>query len=101
MPDSANQASKPPVDPGFAAFWKLYPRKEEKQNALREWKALTTEERELALERCQTHPGFVDRGQYTVYPHRWLKGKRWEDELTGSPNTPQRSREPGPVLYRG
>ena len=69
----------------FERFWKAYPRGEDKQGAMREWDALRPDadlmrvmagalQRQKATEEWQ-------RGVGIPYACRWLKYRRWEDEL--------------------
>lgn len=73
----------------FAKFWAAYPRGEDKQGAMREWDALRPDadlirvmagalQRQLATEEWQ-------RGVGIPYACRWLKYRRWEDDLAKGP----------------
>ena len=75
----------------FARFWKAYPRKEDKQGAIAEWdklkpdvelirEILTALERQKATEDWQRRIGIP-------YAVRWLRRRRWEDEVYVPPKT--------------
>lgn len=64
-------------------FWKHYPKKVRKKQALLEWKkvigkAVSDEELELALREQATWPSWING--YIPDPDRWLKHFRWTDE---------------------
>ena len=75
----------------FAQFWKAYPRGEDKQGAIAEWdklkpdtelirEILTALERQRATEDWQRRIGIP-------YAVRWLRRRRWEDEVYVPPKT--------------
>lgn len=70
---------------GFDAFWRMYPKKVGKSDAVKEWAKLTPEEIEAAERSLPLHLKSVswlkEGGKYIPHPHRWLNKKRWEDEL--------------------
>jgi hypothetical protein len=70
--------------PEFEQFWTRYPRKVAKLNAYREWTKLDPKpdiEVVLAgLERAKKSRQWEDP-KYIPYPERWLKARRWEDEV--------------------
>lgn len=74
----------------FDAFWKAYPKKTSKQEALKEWNKLKVDEKLLAqiLDSLEKQKASVEwkkeRGQFIPYPPKWIKGKRWEDEIQPS-----------------
>ena len=69
----------------FERFWRCYPRHEDKEKARREWDNLKAD-RELmqtmsaALDRAKRSEDW-QRGIGIPYACRWLKYRRWEDEL--------------------
>lgn len=72
---------------GFVAFWKVYPRKDGKSDAIRAWKSLKPNE-ELQqtiladINRRMSINGTwynTDR-QFIKMPASYLRGRRWEDE---------------------
>ena len=71
----------------FDEFWKLYPRKESKQQAKKAWKKLNPGQELFtlianALEyRSQTKEWLAEGGRYIPHPASWLNGRRWEDEI--------------------
>lgn len=82
----------PPISPkgeddGFNTFWKAYPRKIAKANALKSWKKIKPDD-ELqktilsALEQHKkTEQWLRDKGQFIPHPATWLNQSRWLDEL--------------------
>lgn len=72
----------------FNDFWKAYPKKVSKAQALNAWNKLKPDNdlvREIlsALERQkQSAQWQKDNGQFIPYPATWLNGRRWEDEQT-------------------
>lgn len=76
----------------FARFWKAYPRGEDKAGAAAEWDKLRPD-RELmmtmsaALERAKSSDEWR-RGVGIPYACRWLKNRRWEDEIKSVPDVP-------------
>jgi hypothetical protein len=76
-----------PVQPdGFTEFWKVYPRRQAKQDALKAWKVLEPSDELLAamlsaIERRRGSPDWrKEGGKYIPLPATWLRGRRWEDE---------------------
>ena len=73
----------------FDEFWKKYPRKIEKPEARREYhKALQRTTHEVIMEGLRRFntlgPGAGEK-QFIIYPARWLKRDRWEDEYEDVP----------------
>ena len=72
----------------FVRFWKAYPRKVGKENALKAWMSLKPDEELLttmiqAIEKQKdTEQWKESGGQYIPHPSTWLRGKRWQDEVT-------------------
>ena len=81
----------------FEEFWKMVPHKVGKSDAWKEWKKLTTAEREAATEgvwkfsQSELERQRRSNGDFQhLHPCRWLKGKRWEDQLQNEPRyTPE------------
>jgi hypothetical protein len=82
--------TKSPVcetDETFQRFIEVYPRKENKQGAFREWKklkpgaALAERIIEDVKRRSQTRDWLKDDGKYIPLPKNYLHDHRWEDEL--------------------
>ena len=71
----------------FDEFWKLYPRKESKQQAKKAWMKLKPGQKLFnmianALEyRSQTKEWLAEGGRYIPHPATWLNARRWEDEV--------------------
>ena len=67
----------------FNIFWKAYPRKDGKQNALKAWMKSELPEIEVilvALRRaCASRDWRKDDGMFIPYPASWINQKRWED----------------------
>ena len=82
--ESAEKALKS----SFERFWKVYPRKTAKQQALKAWLKLKPGDEIVetivkAVEKQrQSNDWTKDSGQFIPYPATWLNGRRWEDELT-------------------
>lgn len=103
VPDSGTLLIKEEVNPdmgpsgkaedGFEAFWKQYPRKVAKPDALRAWKRLKPAGRLLAdlmagLERQKVSIDWQKGGgQFVPYPATWLNSRRWEDEIQEAQST--------------
>ena len=92
-----NNANKPIyAQNGFEEFWKAYPKKRSKQEALKSWNKLKPTQ-ELyqqiisAVNGAKTSQEWLkDNGQYIPYPATWLNQGRWEDELTDDAKPKQR-----------
>ena len=73
---------------GFEEFWKAYPKKTAKKNALNAWEKINPNEELLkailsALEQQKKSVQWQrERGQFIPYPATWLNGRRWEDECS-------------------
>lgn len=68
----------------FEDFYKLYPRKIAKADAMKAWGKLSQDAREKAIEALPKHCRYWDATtskEYIPYPASWLNGMRWEDEL--------------------
>lgn len=68
----------------FSAFWKFYPRGENKQRAVRAWDKLKPDDALIAvmgraLARQKASPDW-QRGIGIPHASTWLNGRRWEDE---------------------
>ncbi len=73
---------------GFDAFWLVWPkcRRVGKKQAMQQWESVPTDLYKticLAVDRQKKQPSWnKDGGAYIPYPHRWLRDRRWEDEVT-------------------
>lgn len=83
----------------FDRFWKLYPRKQNKQGARRAWNKLSPD-----MELCRTMSAALrrqmqseewtkDGGRFVPYPSTWLNGRRWEDEVPPPPGEAEPPKE--------
>lgn len=81
----------------FEAFWAKYPRKDNKQTALRAWCRLkpdreTCGRMAAALERDkQSRQWTKDNGEFIPMPSTWLNQRRWENEGVDLSQLPQAS----------
>lgn len=72
--------------PGFAAFWSLYPRRENKAKAAQAFARIRPDEAQLAAilaglrRQIASDQWRRDGGQFIPHPTTWLNGRRWEDE---------------------
>lgn len=89
---------KPPAkkaEDDFAMFWAVYPKKQDKQNALKAWKKLNPDTQTLrkiilAIQAQRASPQWQkDGGQYIPMPSTWLNGHRWEDQPIQAPGGKQ------------
>ena len=83
-PKPAASAS-PPLGEGFEKFWKLYPRKEAKADALKAWRKVKPSDVVAILAAVPIHTQSVgwqkEDGRFIPLPASWLNARRWEDEL--------------------
>lgn len=84
---SVNHHEPPIRCDGFADFWKAYPKKVAKPQALKAWKKAKPSGQVLAdlmtaLEKQKVSADWLkDGGQFVPYPATWLNARRWEDEV--------------------
>ena len=69
----------------FAAFWKFYPRGENKQRAVKAWDKLKPDDALIAtmgraLAKQKASPDW-QRGIGIPHASTWINGRRWEDEV--------------------
>lgn len=96
--------TEPSTPDGFDEFWSVYPRKVQKQAALKAWKkakkvrppvdAIVAKVVALAA----TEQWTKDGGQYVPYPATWLNGGGWDDEV---PKRAKKVTDPGSSEYWG
>jgi hypothetical protein len=99
--ETEKRQSKTPLTPqnGFDDFWKVYPRKVKKQDAVKAWNAIGMKNgmRERIIQSVEDHVHChdwkKDNGEYIPYPASFLNGKRWEDELPARPETMEETYE--------
>lgn len=74
------------AEDGFESFWKQYPNKKAKADAMKAWKKIKPAASLLAkilasLEVAKSSDGWKkDGGRFVPHPATWLNGRRWEDE---------------------
>ena len=77
---------------GFDKFWKAYPKKMNKADALKAWSKVDVPVETIltAVEaQKKTSQWTKDNGQFIPYPATWLRGRRWENEVDEDPkNSP-------------
>jgi hypothetical protein len=83
---SSELAAEPPHLPSdFEAFWRLYPRRMAKVDALKAWGQISADERIEAYKSLPVHIAYwrsLDTlPQYLPLPATWLRGRRFLDEL--------------------
>ena len=97
MPTDKPRGALPKWKPErFAAFWKFYPRGENKQRAVRAWDKLKPDDALIAtmgraLAKQKASPDW-QRGIGIPHASTWLNGRRWEDEQRRLPQPPQPQR---------
>ena len=76
---------------GFDSFWKQYPNKSAKQNAIKAWNKIPLSiysELMLALEVQKSSENWTKQGgQFVPHAATWLNGKRWEDSIIEPANS--------------
>lgn len=81
----------------FEIFWKAYPKKKGKQDALKAFLKVKVPLDTLltSLEKQKRSADWQkDGGQFIPFPATWLNGARWEDEIDNtSPAAPERPRQ--------
>lgn len=75
----------PDDDPDFAAFWKAYPRKDDKGHARKAWpKAIKKAEPAAIVAAAEVFAAECLRDKterrYIALPTTWLNGERWTDQ---------------------
>jgi len=71
---------------GFDAFWKIYPKRVKKQDAIKAWRQVEAEDlTKVILDRLTQFKLSAEwtreDGRFIPYPASWLRGRRWEDEV--------------------
>jgi DNA-binding transcriptional MocR family regulator len=78
---------KSEIEAGFDQFWKLYPKKKSRKDALKAWEKLKpdAELRQTMLtalaSHCVSRDWTKDDGQYVPNAATWLNGEKWHDVL--------------------
>ena len=76
------------TDTGFDAFWASYPNKASKKDARKAWDKLKPDAALIAkmmtaLDAHKKTPKWTkDGGQYINLPASWIRGEKWEDEIS-------------------
>ena len=85
--DNLKDSSASALEQRFNSWWKHYPKKRNRGQALKAWKAIVPDD-ELtnqmidATERAKRSASwFKDKGQFIPYPATWLRAEGWLDEL--------------------
>jgi hypothetical protein len=80
-----NKALRAFIDEVFSKFWKLYPKKVSKKDAIKAWIKIDPELFPKILEALTLHrasEGWVkDEGRFIPNAATWLNAERWEDEV--------------------
>lgn len=104
----------PDATEGFEQFWKFYPKKKSRKDAVKAWAKLKPNEelRQTLItalgSHCISEDWAKDGGRYIPNAATWLNGERWHDELapaTGKASTftnlPQHEPNAYPEVPRG
>ena len=79
----------------FARFWAAYPRGEDKQGAIAAWDELKPDDATLqAMSRALVRQKASEEWQRGIgipYAVRWLRRRRWEDEIKAPAPPPERA----------
>jgi len=85
---TSNTKSSPPNEHfsvAFEAFWKMYPKKVSKADALKAWGKIKAELVTTIMQALATHvtceQWVKDDGRFIPNAATWLNGKKWEDEV--------------------
>lgn len=87
-PHLAGRRRRPAEEPGpgFDEFWRLYPKKRARKDAISAWNELNPDallQQRIAADvrtRTHSHDWTKDDGQFIPYPASYVRGRRWEDE---------------------
>ena len=101
---SCSPSASGSAEDDFAAFWKHYPKKVAKPQAIKAWNKVKPTGQTIAdlmagLERQKSSSDWLkDGGQFIPHPATWLNQRRWEDEpagnATGQSAAPNRQPQP-------
>lgn len=73
------------VIPSFDDFYKTYPLKKSKKDAIRAWNKLSDKDKIAATEKVSEYKADCDRCERNYrYPATYLNGRTWEDDFSGS-----------------
>ena len=85
------------VADGFEQFWRLYPKKKSRKDALKAWNKLNPDaELQTVMitalaKHCVSRDWTKDAGQYIPMASTWINGERWHDVLQPAVATAQGS----------
>ena len=69
----------------FDDFWRAYPRRQAKKDALKAWRTVDPSAYGKILPAirawCRCDDWIREGGRFIPFPATWLRGERWEDEL--------------------
>lgn len=86
------EAMKPNRDDDFDAFWKAYPRKVNKQGAVKAFEKVDVDV-EILIGAIENHKRSAqwtkDGGAFIPHPTTWLNQRRWEEELAPDKTIPK------------
>ena len=71
------------LHPHFAEFWTYYPKKKDKQQALKAWnkqKPDMVAVKKALIQQKRSEEWTKDGGQFVPYPSTYINRRRWEDE---------------------
>ena len=94
IPPAGGQDGGDDGDEGFRGFWQAYPRRVGKGEAMAEWARLRPDGalQAAVLAAVAQHKGSAqwaqEGGRYIPAPARWLRERRWEDELPPATHSP-------------
>ena len=98
---SNHQLETSVTDALWEQFWKMYPRKTNKQSASKAWCKLRDIDKATAIEVLDSHINYWQemKTQQQFIPHAstWLNARRWEDELA---TAQQGKQAPGMAVIR-
>ena len=81
------------TDSRWEEFWNSYPRKTAKANAWKVWQRIKLEEVDAILKALEVHKASDqwtrDDGRFIPHPAKWLRDRRWEDEVMTGPDLGQ------------
>lgn len=81
------KAYKNTIAQNFDKFWQAYPKKLGKKQSLQQWTKLNPDEKLVeqiligVKTQSKTEQWIKEDGKYIPYPERFLKHRRWEDEV--------------------
>lgn len=83
----------------FEDFWRHYPRRVAKAEAVKAWAKMPADAREKALDALPAHIAYWEQTQtektFIPHPATWLRGERYEDEIEIPQPKPKQDITPG------